>query len=239
MDDDLKSWDAGADVYLGTASGETDPFKRLVDTPAFITLLGNIKDKLILDIGCGDGLFCRKLSNLGAKVIGLEGSPRMIAIAKKNYPECKFILCDLKKEKIPFKKKLDVVTAKMMLMNISDINLVVKRAFRILKKNGLFAIDIVHPCRPIIKNLLKKEKKYQGDINYFKEKRIPARFGNRLFSFYHRPLSKYINDILDAGFTLLKVQEPCPNKKIVVQYPEEKDKLKYPTSLHLLFKKIP
>lgn len=53
MNNDLQTWNQGASAYLEVASEESDLFKREVDTPTFISLLGDIKGKSILDIGCG------------------------------------------------------------------------------------------------------------------------------------------------------------------------------------------
>jgi len=46
-------------------------------------LLGDPRGKKVLDVGCGDGGDAVILAKLGAKVVGLDVSPRSIALAKR------------------------------------------------------------------------------------------------------------------------------------------------------------
>jgi cyclopropane fatty-acyl-phospholipid synthase-like methyltransferase len=52
------------------------------------------KDTKLLDIGCGSGLACAMGTNLGAKVSGLDSSPNLLKIAKKQVPDGDFRLGD-------------------------------------------------------------------------------------------------------------------------------------------------
>lgn len=44
-------------------------------------LMGDLKDKLILDVGCGDGQNAVLLAELGASVVGVDISPKAIELA--------------------------------------------------------------------------------------------------------------------------------------------------------------
>jgi len=66
----LSDWTRSANDFLATGSDLNDPFKKHIDTPSFIDLLGNIKHKDILDIGCGDGILCKLLTERGANAWG-------------------------------------------------------------------------------------------------------------------------------------------------------------------------
>lgn len=46
-------------------------------------LLGDLKDKIVLDLGCGEGENSVLLARLGAKVTGLDISPKAIELAKE------------------------------------------------------------------------------------------------------------------------------------------------------------
>ena len=61
---------------------EDDPFRRGLHFPAVEELLGDLNKKRILDIGCGDGLFSRLLTERGAAVVGYDRSPRQITEAQ-------------------------------------------------------------------------------------------------------------------------------------------------------------
>lgn len=45
----------------------------------------------VLDLGCGNGELTKKISDLGAKVIGVDSSKELLSIAKSNYPSLEFL----------------------------------------------------------------------------------------------------------------------------------------------------
>ena len=61
--------------------GENDPNRRDLLDPLILDLLGDVSGKRILDAGCGDGYFSRKLRAKGAIVTGVEAAAEMLALA--------------------------------------------------------------------------------------------------------------------------------------------------------------
>ena len=61
-----------------------DPSKQYVHYSEALRLLGNLKGKIILDVGCGNGIFTRTLARKGAKVIAYDISKKQIQLAKKS-----------------------------------------------------------------------------------------------------------------------------------------------------------
>jgi 2-polyprenyl-3-methyl-5-hydroxy-6-metoxy-1,4-benzoquinol methylase len=59
-----------------------DPFRRGLHFPAAEEALGDLNNKRILDIGCGDGLFPRLLAQRGASVVAYDKAPEKIAEAQ-------------------------------------------------------------------------------------------------------------------------------------------------------------
>lgn len=66
-----------------SALAEVDPSKKYVQYPSALRLLGEIENKSILDIGCGDGIFSRQLAHHGAKVAGYDISGKQISKAQE------------------------------------------------------------------------------------------------------------------------------------------------------------
>jgi toxoflavin synthase len=58
---------------------QNDPFRRGLHYPAVEELLGDLNNKRILDVGCGDGLFPRLLAQQGASVVGYDKAVEKIA----------------------------------------------------------------------------------------------------------------------------------------------------------------
>ncbi len=50
----------------------------------------DIREGLVLDIGCGSGVLSRELTRAGFDVIGFDASPAMIELARANAPDARF-----------------------------------------------------------------------------------------------------------------------------------------------------
>jgi ubiquinone/menaquinone biosynthesis C-methylase UbiE len=236
MNNDLQTWDTGADDYLSVASNG-DGFKVYVDDPAFMQVLGSVEGKDILDIGCGDGMLCKKLRAAGARVTGVDGSPNMIRNAQANDPEGDFRTIDLLGGAWPFPDgSFDIVTAKMMLMNVGSLEAIATESHRVLKPGGLLAVDVVHPFRPFFKNL-STPGKYTSDGGYFEQTHGSIRFAGKEFAFYYRPVMQYVNDFLSAGFSLASLNELGVTESFAKEHPEMQDKVNQPVALHLAFRR--
>ena len=48
----------------------------------------------VLDLGCGNGALTKRLSDAGAGALGLDASAELLAIARQNYPDLRFIQAD-------------------------------------------------------------------------------------------------------------------------------------------------
>lgn len=60
------------------------PFRRFSEEPTLTRLLGNLEGQSVLDLACGEGIYSRRMRQLGAKkVVGVDISPEMIALAEK------------------------------------------------------------------------------------------------------------------------------------------------------------
>lgn len=65
------------------AADETHYVKKYSLIPVALKLLGDVKDREILDVGCGYGLISRMLAERGARVTGIDGSLEMIKLARE------------------------------------------------------------------------------------------------------------------------------------------------------------
>lgn len=113
-----------------------------------ISLLSNPEGKF-LDIGCGDGSLIFKVREKFNEVYGIDISPSRIQkaqkIAKQKFPNDNslyFSTCDID-EGIDFPDEMfDVVTCTAVLEHIFDVYFVVDEIQRILKKRGIFILEV-------------------------------------------------------------------------------------------------
>ncbi len=61
---------------------------------SLIPLLDPKPNEIILDLGCGTGPLTAQLAKMAQRVIGIDSSSDMLALAKRNYPDIEFLVAD-------------------------------------------------------------------------------------------------------------------------------------------------
>ncbi len=237
MKSDLDIWNDAAQPW---ASDVTKPgSSRSVHLKSALDkLLGPTKDLEILDAGCGDGVFTNYLSELGARVVGIDGSEKMTEQARVKYPSLNFATADLLKT-LPFKNsQFDLVLANMVLMHLKDIGVFVAECKRTLKPGGSFIFSVLHPCFNF--PTMKLYKSFWDKIlfrkpgglayDYFNNK-VSRRFEQNLnqeLTHYHRTIEDYSEILNQNGFSITRIVEP---HELSPEYLKENPKMEYTTRL--------
>ena len=163
----------------------------------------------VLDLGCGYGWYTDYFRGIGADVVGVDGSDKMLEIARSFYPECSFLLCDIEAS-LPFDDgHFDLIFCNQVLMDIENIESVFSECRRVLKPQGILYYSIVHPafydCHWIQdENGFKYAKSMRSYISTYSVKND---FWG-ITEHYHRPLSQYLNLAAKYGFCLQHIEEP-------------------------------
>jgi len=71
--------------------------------PGVLSLLrrNGIREGLVVDLGCGSGIWARELLRAGYQVLGVDISPAMTALARENAPDAKFVTASFHDVKLP------------------------------------------------------------------------------------------------------------------------------------------
>lgn len=105
-------------------------------------LLGDVRGKTVLDFGCGTGENIIPLIERGARVIGMDISPDLIALAQKRVSdaqlEASLTVGDAYQTGLP-DESVDVVFC-MALIHHLDIKLVRDEMWRVLRKDGVIIL---------------------------------------------------------------------------------------------------
>tara|TARA_A100001015_G_scaffold159676_1_gene177383 strand:+ start:6 stop:926 length:921 start_codon:yes stop_codon:yes gene_type:complete len=110
-----------------------------------VSLNGNIKNKMILDVGSGTGHHVNSFSKLGAKCVGIDKSESMVKKAKQNYPKLKFIREDVLKTITFPQETYDFITCfYFTLYYIKDKQQFFHNCFNWLKPGGKLIIHLVN-----------------------------------------------------------------------------------------------
>ncbi len=91
LSDTRTSYDTDASGYAEKVDGLLDGSAYLRASLAlFAELVRDAGGGSVADVGCGPGYVTRHLHDLGVDAFGIDLSPEMIAIAKRDYPDLRF-----------------------------------------------------------------------------------------------------------------------------------------------------
>lgn len=121
----------------------------LVEIPNFRKLIPNVKEKKILDLGCGYGENDKYCRDLGAKeILGIDISEHMIKIAEKNNADENIKYKVMAMEDISkIKEKFDIVISSLAFHYVKDYEKLIKDIYNLLNDNGILIFSIDHPLR--------------------------------------------------------------------------------------------
>lgn len=128
---------------------EVDPSKKYAHFPSALKMLGDIKGKRVLDIGCGNGTLDRMMVKAGAEVIGYDASEEQIANAMKMEVEGSKIQYQIAgPETFKSETKFDKAASVLVLMYARDkiqLQAFFQSAFDNLKEDAPFASVFFNP----------------------------------------------------------------------------------------------
>lgn len=144
-------WDTNA-AFWDEHMAEGNAFHLHLVEPSALTLLALQPGERVLEIGCGNGQFARKLTTLGARVTATDFSAAMLERARAHtQPEnarIDYRLVDATDE--PALRALDApfdaVVSNMALMDMPEIDPLFRTLPDLLTPAGRFVFCITHPC---------------------------------------------------------------------------------------------
>ena len=204
---------------------------NLFEIPALFSMMPNLKDKTILDLGCGFGEHCKGFVESGAKkVIGIDISEKMLEIAKQENADSKITYINMPMENIfELTEKYDIVISSLAFHYVEDFAGVVKNIYNLLNENGTFIFSQENPlctCHSGGQRWTKDEngnKLYLNLSNYGIEGERESIWFVDDVKKYHRTFSSIINTLIETGFKIGKLIEPLPTEDLLKKYPDYKD----------------
>jgi 2-polyprenyl-3-methyl-5-hydroxy-6-metoxy-1,4-benzoquinol methylase len=221
------AWNQNA-MFWDEKMGEGNLFQRVLVGPATERLLELKPGELILEIACGNGVFARRLAQLGARVIATDFSEKLLEQAKKRSVDLtgriEYLFIDATNEEQLLElgeRRFDAVVCNMAIMDIATIEPLMSALSRLLKVDGRFVFSVMHPCFNNSKvKLAMEEEDRDGEIvtDYYvrvsKYIVIAPQKGLAIIGqpvpqyYFHRPLNVLFNTCFHAGFVIDGLEEP-------------------------------
>jgi ubiquinone/menaquinone biosynthesis C-methylase UbiE len=135
--------DLGPDVYTKWRASGIGGITEQLQRRLILALLGEIRGRNVLDVGCGDGDFAVELWRRGASVTGIDASPEMVeaasARAKREGADIPFLVGEA--ASIPFDPgRFDVVVAVTILCFVANAAPVFGEIARVLCPGGVLVV---------------------------------------------------------------------------------------------------
>lgn len=205
-----------ASQYIESTRLNVDPIRHEVLIPSVLSLLGNIQDKCIADVGCGPGMFIDSLmKHKPKKIKAYDISNDMLFLFNKNFPSIESFQLDITTTPL-HKKEFDIVLSILVLHTIESLEIALSNLAKGLLNQGELIICVPHPCFHYsqsqvnaISNKNYTHKKYYLDSSYYLEKKIFNYFGKPKVKvqMFHRSISQYVNSLLRAGLVITALHE--------------------------------
>ncbi|WP_172292277.1 class I SAM-dependent methyltransferase [Pseudoruegeria sp. HB172150] len=202
-------WEASAAAWIAD-QGELGDFSRqyVLDGPMRARVLAAAPGRA-LDIGCGEGRFCRWLRGQGIAAVGLEPAQGLLDEAIRRDPEGEYVKG--RAEALPFDDgAFDLAVFYLTLIDIDDMRGAVAEAARVLRPGGRVLVANLQPFNTAATAFDKHESggrliqmnRYLEEFDGWYEWR-----GIRIRN-WHRPMAAYMGAFLEQGLRLTAFEEP-------------------------------
>lgn len=204
-------------TYLARRQRYNNPNDTL-EKPVVLELLGDLTEKRILDLGCGDAMFGREALARGCQsYLGVDGSSNMVESARTVLDGTKGEIVQAALENWDYPAAaFDLVISRLVLHYIRDVDSVFRQIYKALVMSGLFVLSIEHPV------ITSSDRGWQGEgprqdwivDNYFDTgQRITSWMGGKVIK-YHRTVENYFTSLQRSGFMVenLREAEPKPER---------------------------
>ena len=230
-DETVAIWNRNADFW-DERMGEGNEFHKFLIEPTQLGLLSLSAGDRVLDIGCGNGQFARKMASLGCEVVAVDAAPRMIENARRRTPadaeyagRLRYAVLDASDETAMLtlgERGFDVAVCTMALMDIASIEPIARTVRLLLKSNGRFVFSVMHPCFNSTDGFRQTMEQEDRDgeiverwsvsvtryIEPHRHKGLAMRGQPKPQNYFHRPLSALLGVFFNAGFVVDAIEEP-------------------------------
>jgi SAM-dependent methyltransferase len=216
--DEEFNYDSVADRYARQV--DSAPYNAFYERPAMLAMVDrmpSIRNRRVLDVGCGTGWYSAQLLERGALVTGIDASKRMLAYARarlagetassrQGNTEATLAAVNLS-EGLPFRSEyFDIAISPLVLHYIRDWGPAMRELHRVLVPNGRLLFSTHHPAHEALRLAADGFDVRYDEVQFVEEEW--SHIG--CVRFYRRSLTRIVDALADAGFVIERLVEPLP-----------------------------
>ena len=206
-------WDKSAAAWISAMGDRGDFAREHILDPVMMERATARKFESALDVGCGEGRFCRLLRANHIPVVGIDPTEALLAHARLLDPIGQYQIA--RAENLPFAAaSFDLVVSYLTLIDIPDFRSGLREMVRVLRPGGTLLIANINSFISSCPNEWIKDQ--DGRNVHYPLDRYTEEFpewiewsGIRIVN-WHRPFAAYMKELLGHGLRLTFFDEPQP-----------------------------
>ena len=212
--DNAAAWDRYTAAYqaraqLSTTSAQYGPE---IPTEATLRLLGDLRGKRVLELGCGGAQCSIAFAKQGATAIGVDFSAQQLAFARR--------LCEREDVRVELRQgdladlaflradSIDLVFSSYAFGYVDDLNRVFRQVNRVLKNGAALVFSLPHPASEMFDP--ESEEPLALRRSYFDKAPIEEDEGGVVFAHYHHTFADIYMGLTRSSYRVDLVLEPEP-----------------------------
>lgn len=213
-EDPSAGWDGSAAAWIKEQGEEGDYGRRhVLDAPMLERVRGQ-RFASALDVGCGEGRFCRMMRAEGIRPVGIDPTEALIRHARQLDPDGDYRLGRAETLDVPA-GSFDLVVSYLSLVDIPDLPHALERMAKALRPGGTLLIaNLTSFNTAAMPGGWSQDEtgrlRFSLD-HYLEERAVWVGWRGIRIRNWHRPLSTYMTLLLQNGLELRHFAEPAPS----------------------------
>jgi SAM-dependent methyltransferase len=213
--DNAAAWDQAAPAYQAGARLPTDVahYGPDIGTEADFRLLGDVKGKRVLELGCGAAQNSIAFAKQGAIAIGVDVSAEMLAFGRR--------LCDQEDVRVELRQgdmadlaflradSVDLAFSAYAFGFVEDLNRVFRQVHRVLRTGAPLVFSLPHPSYHMVDGD-HPEQPLLVRRSYFDRQPVEYHQFGATFTEYHHTIADLHTALTRASYSVDTVLEPQP-----------------------------
>ena len=204
-------WDASAQAWIAV-QGDGGDFGRVhvLDAP-MLAIVEELGPARVLDVGCGEGRFCRMLADRGIITTGIDPTAALIDQARALHPHGDYRIATAEAMEVEA-ASCDMAVCYLSLIDMADLDAALARIVAAIRPGGHLLIANLTSFNTAAVHVgwekpLLGEPRFPID-HYLSERPVRTAWRGIDIINHHRPLKRYMQALLSHGLMLTHFDEP-------------------------------